>query len=85
MIKLAREATVLVRDVMTPDVFVILAGTLATTAAALLAEQRVGAAPDLIGGQGGGRSARPPAHRSFPRDRRNRRQCWGARTYSRTL
>lgn len=45
MIKLAREANVLVRNVMTPDVFVILAGTLATTAAALLAERRVGAAP----------------------------------------
>ncbi len=34
-----------VRDVMTPDVFVILAGTLAATAAALLTERRVSGAP----------------------------------------
>jgi CBS domain-containing protein len=45
MIKIAREKGLLVRDVMTPDVFVILTGTLATTAAALLTERHVSAAP----------------------------------------
>lgn len=45
MIKIARERALLVRDVMTTEVFVILAGTLATTAAALLTERRVSGAP----------------------------------------
>ncbi len=45
MIKVARERTVRVRDVMAMDLFVIPVGTSRMEAAAMLAQRRVGGAP----------------------------------------